>query len=401
MASQENRIIELFELWNTGRSSLEEDAMLRQLLQSTIEADKLTPLLESIWNELQPDSLFSVNETDAMVNKIFVQSPVEPEFAENTSTVHPLRLNSWLKYAAAVIFLIGLSMVYIRTGRKVKIIEPVVANTNLSKGTIVPGINKAILKLADGTTVDLEDANTGIVGEDSSTRIIKLKAGQLSYQLQDNQAQNTGENTISTPRGGFYMVQLSDGTKVWLNSSSSISYPVAFKGKERKVTLTGEAYFEVAKNALMPFKVEVNNMEVTVMGTHFNVKAYNEESIKTTLLEGSIKVSSGSLSTMLRPGQKAEWQGNQTPFVVQNADMEEAVAWKNGYFIFNSVPLSSIMLQLSRWYDFDYKISEDIGSNKFSGTISRTTNISKVFEMLALTKEATFNIEGKVVFVNK
>jgi transmembrane sensor len=307
-----------------------------------------------------------------------------------------------LKYAAAIVFLISLTTVYIRTRSNIKINEPVTANINHSKGTIIPGVNKAILKLADGTMVDLESANTGIVGEDSSTKIIKLKPGQISYQVLEDKAQNTGENTISTPRGGSYMVQLSDGTKVWLNASSSISYPVVFKGKERKVSLTGEAYFEVAKNALIPFKVAVNSMEVAVLGTHFNIKAYSDESsIKTTLLEGSVKVSTASSSTMLRPGQEAEWQGGRASFVVKNADTEEAIAWKNGYFIFNSAPLSSIMLQLSRWYDFDYKISEDIGSNKFSGTISRTTNISKILEMLALTKEASFNIEGKIVFVNK
>jgi ferric-dicitrate binding protein FerR (iron transport regulator) len=212
-------------------------------------------------------------------------------------------------------------------------------------------------------------------------------------------------NTITTPRGGQYQVTLSDGTKVWLNAASSIRFPVLFTGNERKVEITGEAYFEVAKNVSKPFKVKTISSEVEVLGTHFNVNAYDDEAVaKTTLLEGLVKVSvpqtGGKLAArFLQPGQQSGITKDGRISVLNNADTEEAVAWKNGRFQFRSADLKSILRQISRWYDVDvvYKGNVDL---HFTGQLTRDDYVSKVFDKLALTGEVHFKIEGKKIIVS-
>ena len=210
-------------------------------------------------------------------------------------------------------------------------------------------------------------------------------------------------NTISTPRGGQYQLILADGTKVWLNSSSSLRFPSNFTGDERKVTLTGEGYFEVAKNAAMPFKVEVaGKEEVKVLGTHFNINAYEDESnINTTLLEGKVEVTSfaNKFSNILSPGQQAKLNTAGQIKINNQVDVEQVVAWKNGVFQFgDEMDIYSVMKQISRWYDLEvtYKgnVSGDIG-----GSISRNVTVSKVLNMLEIASELKFEVNGRKVLV--
>ena len=269
------------------------------------------------------------------------------------------------------------------------------------KNDIAPGSDKAVLTLADGSEIILDNAQTGTLTQQGNTKIILLDAGQLAYNTHGAKA--NGEvlyNTISTPKGGQYQIVLADGSKVWMNAASSLRFPTAFVGKQRNVELTGEAYFEVAKNAAMPFNVQVNDMNVQVLGTHFNVMAYNDENvIKTTLLEGAVKVTKGTVAGLLKPGQQAKMDKDAGNIKIATADVEETMAWKNGLFLFNNDDIKTIMRQISRWYDVNISFEGNIPAKNFTWQISRNTNVSQVLKMLELTKEVHFKITGKNIVV--
>ncbi len=221
--------------------------------------------------------------------------------------------------------------------------------------------------------------------------------GQLLYQTDKNHSPEIAFNTLSTTKGGQYQMTLSDGTRVWLNAVSSIRFPVTFTGSQRPVEITGEAYFEVARNPKRPFVVSINGMEIKVLGTHFNVNGYpDEDGIKTTLLEGSVKISKGTSSQVLTPGQQANVGNNGKLNVTDNADMEKAVSWKDGYFHFNKSRLETVMRELSRWYDIDiiYENPTNINPYSFSGDVENPSRFplfsefsKKVMSISVLKKE--------------
>jgi ferric-dicitrate binding protein FerR (iron transport regulator) len=219
---------------------------------------------------------------------------------------------------------------------------------------------------------------------------VKLNNGQLEYKkAHDAQGMSVSYNTMSTPKGRQFQVLLPDGTKVWLNAASSLRYPTAFTGKERRVEITGEAYFEVAKNAHLPFKVSINDhTAIEVLGTHFNVNAYDDESnINTTLLEGSVKVTSNKQVQMLTPGQQAQVNHESGSVkLVTKADVDEAMAWKNGNFSFNDASLPAVMRQLSRWYNIEIEYKGGIPAGTFSGEIGRSLTLDQVLKGLTRTK---------------
>jgi ferric-dicitrate binding protein FerR (iron transport regulator) len=225
--------------------------------------------------------------------------------------------------------------------------------------------------------------------------VIKLDNGQLKY-LKGKQGQMPGGtiyNTISTPRGGQYQVVLADGSKIWLNASSSLRFPTEFRDKIREVEVTGEAYCEIAHNASKPFRLKVKEMQVTVLGTHFDVMAYdNESTIKTTLLEGSLRVSNATGASLIAPGQQAVLHKNGSFQLVPNADVEEAVAWKNGKFVFSSADIHTIMRQVERWYNVDISFEREADLH-FTGQLSRYVNVSELLRKLELTNEVHFRIE--------
>lgn len=280
------------------------------------------------------------------------------------------------------------------------------------KPDIAPGGNKAMLTLGNGSTIVLDSAANGNLAQQGNTDIVKTQDGQLVYNIdEDNKSNAVAEvlyNTISTPRGGQYQLTLPDGSKVWLNAATSLRYPTVFNGNERKVTLTGEAYFEVAHAALpgsnthLPFIVETGDVNVKVLGTHFNINAYHDEAhIKTTLLQGSVDVVSKQKQTVrLSPGQQSQWSNASGIMeLVREADIEQAVAWKNGLFKFNSTDLGAIMRQVSRWYDVDIVYEGSVKEETFTGDMPRKEYASEVFKMLELTKTVTFSIENKTVTI--
>ncbi|MDB5089179.1 MAG: FecR family protein, partial [Mucilaginibacter sp.] len=277
--------------------------------------------------------------------------------------------------------------------------------TNQESAAIVPGSNKAILTLAGGKTIVLKNAANGLLAQTTAGNVLKTNNGQILYNTANKTevvANQDNINTLSTPRGGTYQVVLSDGTKVWLNAASSISYPVAFTGKERHVSLSGEAYFEVAKNKEMPFYVRINNVQVKVLGTHFNIAAYSDDNeITTTLLEGAVQVTKNNTHSLLRPGQKAIVNNNSDNIAVSDADIEDAMAWKNGYFIFDDDDITGIMKKVSRWYDVNVSYQGNVSDQKFGGTFYRSKSITELLQYLEKIGKNHFTVEGRRIIVMK
>jgi ferric-dicitrate binding protein FerR (iron transport regulator) len=273
---------------------------------------------------------------------------------------------------------------------------------------IAPGGAKAVLTLANGSQVLLDSARNGSLATQGNIRVVKLGNGQMAYkpaegyQRAGEQQAATAYNTLSTPRGGSYQLTLPDGSRVWLNSASSLTFPVEFTARERRVTLEGEAYFEVTKNSLRPFIVQTHGLEIKDLGTRFNVMAYQDEpDARTTLVEGAVEVAKGLKNVLLKPGQQAVVGKNTSGrIVVSKADVEEAVAWKAGYFSFHRTSIYEIMRQISRWYDVDVSYQDSVGVS-LNGHISRSVNASEVFRTLELTGELTFTIQGKKVIVRE
>jgi transmembrane sensor len=266
------------------------------------------------------------------------------------------------------------------------------------KNDVSPGGEKATLILADGSIIVLDEVKDGALAEQGKTKVFKV-GSKLAYDQARTGPKEILYNTLNTPRGGQYHVELPDGSHVWLNATSSLRFPTAFVGKERKVEITGEAYFEVSKNKDMPFVVSAKGAEVRVLGTHFNMMAYDEEAtIKTTLLEGSVKFESGSSSSLLKPGQQSQLLKTGQLKVINVVDIGEVMAWKNGMFNFEGVDIETVMRQLARWYDVDVVYNQKVNP-LFYLEMPRNSMLSDVLKVLELTGGVSFQIEGRKLLV--
>lgn len=268
---------------------------------------------------------------------------------------------------------------------------------------VLPGGNKATLVLSDGKQFDLKDLRVGSIAEDAGVVIKKSADGQLAYPTSGSN-KLSGLNTVKTPKGGQYQVILPDGSKVWLNAASSITYPAAFNAAERRVTLTGEGYFEITpmvKNKKkVPFIVETGKQKIEVLGTRFNVNAYDDETgIKTTLIEGKVKVVTDNETVILKPSQ--EFNLRAEGISTKKVDVEPAIDWKNGDFIFADEDIKSIMRKIARWYNVELVYESDIPEENLSGQISRNRNLSEVLRMLELSGDTKFKIESGVIHISR
>ena len=324
----------------------------------------------------------------------------------------PVKLHSfhWVRYAAAAVVIITAGFLAYQFMGKKSVTDSTKQLAAVSASDVLPGSDKAVLTLADGSTIMLDSAHTGELSRQGNTRITKVDSGRLAYhQTGTTLTAETSPvfNILSTPRGGQYQVTLPDGTRVWLNAASSIKYPTAFTGSERHVSITGEAYFEVAHRTAkdgsrVPFKVNIADIaEVEVLGTHFNVNAYSDEAgIKTTLLEGSVHVSrfTSHDSQSLIPGQQALLKENAPIKLVKDADLDEVMAWKNGQFQFAGAKIETIMRQLSRWYDLQVSY-EGTTDREFVGRIPRNVTLSNVLKILEATGYVSFRVNDKNITV--
>jgi ferric-dicitrate binding protein FerR (iron transport regulator) len=304
------------------------------------------------------------------------------------------RLKTWKIAAAAILAAIAITGVLLITRTRSAPAPAMAQHRSTAPSDILPGGNRALLTLADGSTISLDSAHTGNLASQGTAQVLKIQDGELKYDAAAAGGHSTvSYNTLSTPRGGQYKLLLADGTRVWLNAASSIRYPTTFTGPDREVEISGEAYFEIAKNAAMPFRVlTVSNpgdndpMTIDVLGTHFNVNAYNDEPVvRTTLLEGLVKVSKGNNTALLKPGEAAQLRKDGAMQRIPDADLEAAVAWKDGLFEFSEEELPVILRQISRWYDIDIEYAGAVPTDKFSGSVSRNTTLSGVLKILRLS----------------
>jgi transmembrane sensor len=314
------------------------------------------------------------------------------------STVRPFRL--WIRVAAAAVLLIGLT-----TGGYLLLHKPLTRLQVVKNHDLAPGRNQATLTLSNGQKIYLTTSIIGKLAQQGTTVIQMAKGGVVTYNGAPEKVDGQGiaYNTLTTKRGEQFPLVLSDGTRVFLNSASSITYPVAFNGADRQVTVTGEAFFDVVHDAAHPFKVKVANQTVEDIGTSFNVNAYDDEPlVKTTLVTGRAKIISKQQSIMLKPGQAAISDHGSEKMIIKNVDVDQAIAWKNNYFLFDGDNLESIMRKVSRWYDVDVEYKDNgLKTQIFSGTVSRFKNVSSVLKKLELTGAVHFELSDKKIIVIK
>jgi len=375
-------MLELGEKWIAGTITPEEKKRLFEWYDSFDDTElSLDQEQAALFRRLEPDMLQDIRKklNPGKINKV-------------------RRIARISMAAAALLILATIGWFYTVHGKTAETIATVQSvKTTESKTDIAPGTNKATLTLADGSTVSLDDAATGSLARQGNARVIKNGNGQLQYAPAENTTSPTAGpeekivyNILSTPRGGQYRLKLQDGTDVWLDAGSSIRYPTTFLGKDRKVEITGEAYFEVAKNPTMPFRVSVTDpatgekaTEIEVLGTEFNVNAYKDETdLKTTLIDGAVRVTRGSSAVTLKPSQQAVVTTATRIRTVEPGNIDQIIAWKNGAFVFDNTDVPSIMRQISRWYDVDVEYQGKLPEDRFTGTISRNTSLAGVLQIL-------------------
>jgi transmembrane sensor len=400
----ERSFTDLLDRYRAGTLSTEDRDILAEQLRMP---ERLAELERIIDSEFRGDQIagLSVSGQGGVVFQGLLRE-IGADYREIPAPrIRRLSMRQWMA-AASVLVLIAAGWLFFRYYNKT--VDAVTAQA--PPAPILPAGNKAILILSNGNKIVLDSAANGLLAQQDLTKINKSGNGQLVYSPFADLGTTEGVagkeaatvyNTLTTPRGGFYQLRLPDGTRVWLDAASSITYPVVFHGRERSVDLTGEAYFEVAQNKSMPFIVHTPRSAVTVLGTEFNVNAYvDEKDIRTTLISGAVKFSASPTEKLLHPGQQSVFDPLTRELTVQTVDVEQAIAWKNGLFEFDQTDLATIMRQIARWYDVD--VSYQTGKYdhiRFGGGISRKLELSYVLRMLE-TNGVHFAIVAKKIIIN-
>lgn len=398
------RLQQLFTLFYSKAATDEERAELMMLVQQATPAELQSLLMEQDPGTIHGGFSLEPGKAEAILQTILspqVGSVPVDKYGPATAYRKVARAVNWWRYAAAasvILFIVAAG--YIFSGNNAP--EPVLAIQKIQPVNDVkaPDQNRAMITLANGKVIYLDSVNNGTIAREGDVEVLKQADGQIVYDNPGVMPVNSAlaYNSLHNPSGSNVInMVLADGSKVWLNAASSLTYPVAFSTGERKVTITGEAYFEVAKN-VKPFRVQFNETVVEVLGTHFNINAYTDEpSSKTTLLEGAIKISNSTQQKILHPGSQAEIYKEQWK-VNNDVDTAEAVAWKNKYFQFTSADIATIMRQTARWYNIQVSYQGAIPADRFSGKISRAVNLSEFLKVLQYS-EVNFKIEGRKIIV--
>jgi len=360
------------------------------------------------WKDDDEEVISDTGQTEVLRTEIFqvlkeginAGKAVVPQLSAGPSSRHSYKRMFWRSIAAAAVIAVVL-LTYDRIMGKRGRALPEEKALAINHLPVAPGKDKATLTLADGTVVDLDSSGTGRTAQQGSTSI-RIKDGKIIYDPSKAGSAEIVYNTITTPRGGQYRVVLPDGTGVWLNATSYLKFPVVFAQNRRVVEVSGEAYFEVARNPSRPFIAKVKDVEVEVLGTHFDVMAYGEEGkIATTLLEGSVRVSRGREKYAIAPGQQVVWKEDGAFNLNNDVDLEEVVAWKNGKFQFNNADIRTIMRQVARWYDVDVEYQNAGADIRLGGVVSRKEDIRQLLDYFETTGKVKFKVEGKKIIVSK
>ena len=389
---QEKEFNELISRYISGEITSSEKARLLDLLDRDESLDSLDLLLRD--NLAKAENNFA---TEAQTEKFINALNLKINTTQTSQEPEVIRMFGWKKLVAAASLILAVGVGTTFFINDVQPVQTQVVTTDETIKDISPAISGAILTLADGSQILLDSLGNGQIAQQSNTTISN-RDGKLIYNSQKGAA--TVYNTMSTPKAQRYNLQLADGTKVWLNASSSIKFPTAFSGASRQVSITGEAYFEVSPDKSRPFIVDVGGMQVEVLGTHFNVNSYNdEEVIRTTLLEGSVVVTQNMKSKKLYPGQQAVVNTIGDINLEKNVNLSQVMSWKNGLFYFENSSLQEVMRDISRWYDVDVVYKGDVPERNFEGEIQRNLKLSEVLRILELNK-VKFKLEGRTVFIS-
>lgn len=382
---EKQRYLNLLEKYLAGKSTGKEEA-----------------LLDEYYKRLEEMSDLSLSDEQAHSLKVSIMEKISARIdSPNEQSKQIVKRSYRIWYAAAsILIMIAVGSFFIRRDKKAEMVSKVPGAT---KQDIRPGSNKAVLTLSTGEQIVLTEPHAGILAREGAAEIIKKENGELVYNLGDKTADHSAKpvyNTITVPRGGQYQLVLSDGSKVLLNAASSLTYPAEFNGRYRNVELKGEGYFEVAKNASKPFIVKANNVEVRVLGTHFNISAYSDDAnITTTLVEGAVSMNKGKQTKLLAPGQQGISTYTIGEISVQPANIEQTMGWVKGYFVFKDLNIKEVMKIASRWYDIEVEYRGNVQSKKFGGTTSRFSNITELLDYMKITGGVNYKIEGRRVIL--
>jgi transmembrane sensor len=375
--------------------SPEEEQELFQLIAQGDYDEQIKEYMSDAWHT-EYSELMTKQQSKRILSAVF-----NHEGAKIVSMQQPAK-RKFIWVAASISLVVVTVSLFLMLGKHTSTSALSTAQKKQTTNDVMPGASGAILKLDDGSSIVLDNASNGNLVQQGNTLVVKSGDG-ISYVKDNVQGEKQIHyNTVETPKGRQFQLVLEDGTKVWLNAASSIRFPVAFVGKQRIVEITGEAYFEVAKNKQKPFQVMCNGAMVEVLGTHFNINAYaDEETMNTTLLEGSVKVVKGSEQKIIKPGEQAQIHNDGSLHTMANINVDEVVAWKNNSFLFDNTDVKKLMRQLSRWYDVDVVFKGTTSEPlTFNGTISRYATLSTVLKMLESTGDVKLSIEGKRIIVS-
>ncbi|MEP6626359.1 MAG: FecR domain-containing protein [Ginsengibacter sp.] len=398
----------LFERYlNNQCSPVEVKALLKYF-----DAEEDHDQLKSLIRQHMEHAMAKDESTDARLQIlaesgfIKIKDAISDQYIKDPIRTIPIYQRKWYLVAASVSLLLLASTALYVFQRRMDTVFIAQKNNPAQHFDIDPGRNNATLTLDNGTTIVLDSAANGTLAQQGNADVQKIN-GQISYlETKETENSNPVYNTVATANGNQYQLVLTDGSKVWLNAASSIRFPATFTSNERKVDITGEVYFEVAKDATKPFKVSFKDKsgaseEIQVLGTHFNVNAYPDEpEMKTTLLEGSVRIKNTNGVKMLEPGQQARIKPGGIE-IKKDVDIEQVMAWKNGYFVFDNTDVYTLMRQVSRWYNVEINFKGNVTEDGFSGKISRDVPLSKIIRILEMNDVHIIADGRKITIGNK
>jgi ferric-dicitrate binding protein FerR (iron transport regulator) len=382
------QLISLFEKFLHSRCTEEEVKYLFSLFEDAANEEQLKELIFLALSKEEEVSGVRISYEDKTFFFKQISAKIGAE-EKRFEMFHRLSRKQIYQRVAAAAVLVGVVFLSIFFMNQRTVGESPLPQAVSEVKDIPAGTNNAVLTLSDGTVILLDSVSDGQLAQQQGTKVIKID-DKIAYTSATKEGAELQYNTITTARGNQYQLILSDGTKVWLNAQSSIRFPVVFARNERRVDITGEVYFEVARDVQKPFRVmyssAVDPGEIEVLGTHFNINAYpNERAVKTTLVEGRVRIKQGGTSAVLLPEHEATWSEGAGSFTIRQADVDVAVAWKEGYFEFHDAEISDIMRQFSRWYDIEVEFRGNLSKKLFSGSIRRQATLLQALEILKIS----------------
>lgn len=401
--SKQHQLKELIERYQQGKCSDKDLQQLRTLLREEENPELLEEVYDMLSETSVDDALFQHKE--GIYQQILDDHRIRQYPAKELQSARPLWWkNPWIGVAAAILLVI---VSFLFDNLSIFDTTENTSSDDLVQRAIMPGGDRALIILDDGSEVNLEDIMGDTVIVQNGFSIVKDKEGTIYYRYDAQaMANSTIRNTIVTPKGGQYHLVLPDGTGVWLNAESKLRYPVYFESDKRAVELEGEGYFEVAKQERngkrVPFVVKTGEQQLEVLGTTFNIQAYGED-IKTTLVEGKVRLSLEEKSSdiVLQANDQATLNNQTQQFSVRKVDPIYATAWKNGNFAFRKASIKEVMESIARWYDVEIVYNTAVENSQFTGTISRFEQIDALLQLIELTGSVHFSIEGRRVIVKE